>query len=98
MPIYNTVIENDNGSEIDVRVHYDYQPEEGPEYDHDKLYLVYPGCPQEVTIHNVEFHEYTMDKYGTIEKAWVDAWDESLDHHDKWEEDILESINQDKGV
>ena len=86
MSEYKTTWEDDNGAEFEVIVHYDYQPKEEPT-------LEYPGCEESVTITNVKIFEYQMDKYGTIGKYWSDAWDETLDHHAKWSEEILESIN-----
>lgn len=77
MSVYKTTWEDDYGAEFDIKVQYDYYPDES------------------VDITNVYILDYDdVDYDGTVGKNWSDAWDLTLDHHDKWAEDILESIRK----
>ena len=89
MPIYQTTLENDQGGEFDVRIHYDYQPAE-------PATLEYPGCDESVEITDVEVWDGDPAYfYNPSTYAWQDRWDEYLDHHAKWAEEILEEIHND---
>ena len=85
MAIYETTLEDDNGAEFDVRVHYDYEPAEKQTLDH-------PGCEASINIYEVGANLGEVDYRGNIQDRWCVYWDETLEHHDKWKEDILESL------
>lgn len=55
------------GSEIDVTVYFDYQPEEPMERD-------YPGCPSEVALNAVYVNGLEdADILETLNDSWVDT-------------------------
>ena len=83
-----TTMEDENGGEIDIRVHYDYQPFEDAEYDMDGNCL-YPGCFSSVTVDFVEERtQYNLDVWG-----WYELHDYEESQAQAWEEEIMTLIN-----
>ena len=81
-----TTHEDEDGAEWQVRLSYDYQPFEGPDYEDGQM--VYPGCESGVTEVTVERNEpiYDVDN-------WVE-FDEATDIElAGWAEEIHELIN-----
>ena len=83
-----TTMEDDNGGEIDIRVHYDYQPFKDAEYDIDGNCL-YSSCPESVTVGDVEYRtQYNLDVWG-----WYELHDYEESQAQAWEEEIATLIN-----
>lgn len=75
--------------EYDLRVHFDYQPKEEPEYS---SYGAYPGCDEEVASNDVERRECAGK--GDPEGKWI-PWTGFTDIQQlDWEVEIQELINQ----
>ena len=83
-----TTMEDENGGEIDIRVHYDYQRFERPEYDRDGN-CNYGGCFSSVTVDFVE--ERTLTSLDTWE--WLGYFDYEESQAQDWKEEIATLIN-----
>ena len=77
-----TTMEDDNGGEIDIRVHYDYQPFEAPTLEH-------PGFFSSVTVSLVEERtQYNLDVWG-----WYELHDYEESQAQAWEEEIMTMLS-----
>ena len=77
-----TTMEDDNGGEIDIRVHYDYQPYDAPTLEHTGFFST-------VTVGLVEERrQYNLDVWG-----WYELHDYEESQAQDWEEEIATLIN-----
>ena len=77
----DTFWEDENGVEIDIRIHFHYRPAE-PQT------LEFPGEPECVDITFI----YKKDNVGLDDVDWVDFYDDSDRECEEWATEILEMI------
>ena len=76
--------ENEAGQEHEVRIGFDYQPFENPDYKDG--HMVYPGCEAGVVITQVDL---------LVVNGWIDEWNGATARQDAdWVAEIHDLINQ----
>ena len=83
---YLTHHEDEDGAEWDIKVYFDYQPEEKAEYQEGMC--VYPGCYELVAVQAVERNEPVYDV-----PTWFEFEDYTEQEAKDWESEILEAIH-----
>jgi len=79
--------EDEDGAEWDIRISYDYQPFEGPDYEDG--HMVYPGCEAGIVDIQVERNEPIYDVAN-----WVEYEEYTDKESDDWACEIHELINK----
>ena len=75
----------------DVRISFDYQPSERPDYVDG--HMTYPGCDAGIVDMQVERREFTRTSNGTA-SDWVEFKGATDSEVAEWAVEIMEAINQ----
>ena len=83
----------EDGPEDEIKIHFYYQPEEGPDYEDG--HMIYPGCEEYVQIEAVE-RWGVVSVNGAAEPTfgWVDFDEASESEEGNWRVEILEAIHK----
>ena len=87
--IHETTYEDENGAEWEIRLFFDYQPEEYPSTDPDSSTFG-PACDSDATITKIERKE-CID---ILKDAWCwQEWNgETNEQHEEWKQECIEAF------